>query len=453
MTILSKRGAKARKAAASICMLAITAAAMISPVSPVGAQNSADALQLPDDVAIFENRDPNVHKPTAVVNGQIITQTDVNQRLALIVIANGGNVPDEERTRLRLQVLRNLIDETLEIQEAKANDIIIDQGELDQSFARIAANFRQTPAQFTEYLRSKGSSAASIKRQIEGEAAWSRLLRRKVQPFVNVSEEEVQSIIDRMKAQKGSEEFRVGEIYLSATPENAEQIFANGRQIIDQIRQGGSFAAYARQFSEASTAAVGGDLGWVRAGQLPDALSQAVAEIQIGQIAGPIQIPGGFSIIYLMDKRKVLTADPRDATLSLKQIALSFPPGTTPAQAKGTVDKFAAQLQTLQGCGSVNEIGAKLGAEVVDNDNVRVRDLPGPLQQLMLDLQVGQASPPFGSVDSGVRALVLCGRDDPQDAGAPSFDQVMSQIEDERVNKRARIYLRDLRRDAIIEYN
>jgi peptidyl-prolyl cis-trans isomerase SurA len=416
-------------------------------------QAGADSLKLPQDLTIFENRDPNIRKPTAVVNGQIITQTDVDQRLALIVLANGGSVPDAELQRLRLQVLRNLIDETLQIQEAKANDITVSKAQLDESFARVAANFRQSPDKFAEYLKSKGSSAASIRRQIEGESAWNSLLRRKVQPFVNVSEEEVKSVLDRLQANKGSEEFRVGEIYLSSTPENSEQILANGRNIIQQIRQGGSFAAYARQFSEASTAAVGGDLGWVRPAQLPDALGQAVAEIEVGQIAGPIAIPGGFSILYLMDKRKVLTTDPRDAVLSLKQISVEFPKGTSQAQAQDTVKRFTEQLKALQGCGSVADIGKKLGADVIDNDNVRIRDLPAPLQQLMVDMQVGQATPPFGSVDSGVRSLVICGRDDPRDANAPSFDQIMSQIEDERVNRRARIYLRDLRRDAIIEYD
>tara|TARA_R110000782_G_scaffold78276_5_gene155167 strand:+ start:48952 stop:50304 length:1353 start_codon:yes stop_codon:yes gene_type:complete len=437
------------------CMGALAATVVVAAGfdRPAFAQSSVDSLKLPEDLTIFENRDPNVHKPTAVVNGQIITQTDVDQRLALIVLANGGNIPDAELARLRLQVLRNLIDETLQIQEAAANDIIVDKAELAQSYARVAANFRQTPEEFGKYLRSKGSSPASIQRQIEAESAWSRLLRRKVQPFVNVSEEEVKSVIDRMKASKGSDEYRVGEIYLSATPENAEQIFANGRNIIDQIRQGGSFAAYARQFSEASTAAVGGDLGWVRTGQLPEELGKAVTEIEVGQIAGPIPIPGGFSILYLMDKRQVLTADPRDAVLSLKQISVTFPSGTTQAQAQAKVKNFTDQLKSLQGCGSVAAIGQKLGADVIDNDNVRIRDLPAPLQQMMVELQVGQSTPPFGSVESGVRALVLCGRDDPQDVGAPSFDQIMSQIEDERVNKRARIYLRDLRRDAIIDYN
>lgn len=451
--VKSKIGALRRFTKTTGTLCAAVACICVNAPMTAGAQDIGDSLKLPEDMKIFEDRDPNLHKPTAVVNGQIITKTDVDQRLALIVLANGGKVPDEELARLRLQVLRNLIDETLQIQEAAANDIIVQKQELEESFARVASNFRQSPKDFAKYLTSKGSSPASISRQIEAETAWSRLLRRKVQPFVNVSQEEVNSVIQKLNASKGSDEFHVGEIYLSATPESSQQIFDNGRKIIDQIRQGGSFAAYARQYSEASTAAVGGDLGWVRSVQLPDALAKAVTEIQVGQIAGPISIPGGYSILYLIDKRKVLMADPRDAVLSLKQISISFPKNTTEAQANVTVKAFSEQMKSLQGCGSVADIASKLNAEVIDNDNVRIRDLPAPLQPLMLDLQVGQATPPFGSTESGVRSLVLCGRDDPQDASAPSFDQIMSQIEDERVNKRARIYLRDLRRDAIIDYN
>jgi peptidyl-prolyl cis-trans isomerase SurA len=48
---------------------------------------------------------------------------------------------------------------------------------------------------------------------------------------------------------------------------------------------------------------------------------------------------------------------------------------------------------------------------------------------------------------------MLCGRDDPKEAGTPSFDDLMSQLEDDRINKRAQRYLRDLRNDAVIEYN
>ena len=91
-------------------------------------------------------------------------------------------------------------------------------------------------------------------------------------------------------------------------------------------------------------------------------------------------------------------------------------------------------------------------AEVVDSDQIKVRDLPAPLQQMMVDLQIGQATRPFGSLQDGVRSLVLCGRDDSQSASGPSFDQIYAQIEEDRVNRRARRYLRDLRRDAVVEY-
>ena len=52
-----------------------------------------------------------------------------------------------------------------------------------------------------------------------------------------------------------------------------------------------------------------------------------------------------------------------------------------------------------------------------------------------------------------VRVLMLCGRDDPGASGGPTYDELMAQLEDDRIGKRAQRYLRDLRRDAVVEYN
>ena len=71
---------------------------------------------------------------------------------------------------------------------------------------------------------------------------------------------------------------------------------------------------------------------------------------------------------------------------------------------------------------------------------------------MVLKLSIGQATPPFGSSADGVRVLVLCGRDDPVDAVKPSFDQIYTQLNQERINRRALRYLRDLRRDAVVDY-
>lgn len=416
------------------------------------APNSAAQLNLPSNLTVFGPPDPNVRKATAIVNGAIVTDTDVEHRLALVITANGGQIEAEEKERLRLQVLRNLIDETLQIQEAKANEITITPAEINQTYARVAGNFKRTPADFGEYLRQQGSSETSIKRQIEGELAWRRLLGRRVEPFVNVGEEEVRAIMDRLSASKGAQEYRIGEIFLSSTPEQLPEATANARRIVEQVRRGGSFVAYARQFSEASTAAVGGDLGWVRAEQLPEQLAAAAAAMQSGQVSDPIAIPGGISIVALIDKRQVLTADPRDALLALKQISIKFPAGSTQTSAAPKVEAFAKAMATIQGCGKANEVAATQGADVVDNDQIKIRDLPPQLQQMMVDLQIGQATRPFGSLEDGVRSLVLCGRDEGQAASGPSFDQIHAQLEEERVNRRARRYLRDLRRDAVVEY-
>ena len=437
----------------------VSAAAAICGAWAVQAQTVGDngavpttSLNLPANIAVFGKVEPTVRKATAIVNGEIITGTDIDHRLALIVIANGGKISVEEKARLRLQVLRNLIDETLQIQEAKANKIEVSRDEVSQSYTRVSQNFKRTPEAMTSYLRQQGSSDRSIRRQIEGEVAWSRLLRRKVEPSVTVSEQEVNSVMERLNAAKGTAEYHVGEIYLSASPENTQEVLTNARKIIEQIRGGGSFAAYARQFSEASTAAVGGDLDWIRAAQLPDALSQAVQEVNVGQIVGPVEIPGGYSILYLMDKRQVLVADPRDAILSLRQMGINFPAGTSAEAAKQKASEFGQAAQSMGGCGKADNMAAKFGAEVVDNDQVRLRDLPGPLQELLLNLQIGEATPPFGSQGDGVRVLVLCGRDEPAAAEGPSFDKIMAQLEEERVSRKAQRYLRDLRRDAVIDY-
>ena len=434
-------------------MLAVaTGAAAQNAADPsTPSSGSASALRLPENPQIFGQAMPSVVKATAIVNGEVITQTDIDQRLALLAIANEGRLPADQIDELRQQVLRNLIDETLQIQAARTAEIDVTSKDIDRTVARVAEGVKQTPAQLTDYLKANGSSIRSLRRQIEGETAWRRLQQQKIENSVSVGDEEVKAVLDRMNASKGTQEYRVGEIFLSATSDRIPQAMANANQIIEQLRQGASFAGYARQYSEASTAAVGGDLGWVRPEQLPDQLGSVLRTLGPGQISAPIQVPGGVSILAVQDARKILMADPRNAVLSLKQVSIAFPAGTTRAQAEATVARFAQAAQNVGGCGGAERIASEFNGEVVQSDQIRLRELPPALQEIMLPLQVGQATRPFGSIEEGVRTLVICGRDE-ADPTAPTFDQVFNQLSEERVNLRARRYLRDLRRDAVIEF-
>ncbi len=461
MTKTNRRAAAAVRILGTALAVAATATAIAQDAPPAGDGRTVTdqtvpqtGLDIPQNLQIFGPPNPDVRKATAIVNDTVITQTDVDQRLAMIVALNRIPLTPQDRDRLRLQVLRQLVDETLKIQHAKTADVTITTAEIDQSITRVAGGaFQMQPAQFFAFLRQNGSSERSIRRQVEGELAWQRFLRRRIEPFVNVGDEEVKSILDRLKEAQGTEEYHLHEIFLAATPDQAQQVFANAQRLIGEIQKGQApFSYFARNFSEATTRGVGGDLDWVRLATLPTELSRAAQEMQVGQVAGPIQVPGGFSIMYLEDKRQVLMADARDARLNLKQVSIRFPAGISRADAEARTRAFGEMVKSFQGCGSVDKIAAAAGAEVVGNDQIRIRDLPPPLQAIMVSLQVGQSTPPFGSPDQGVRALVLCGRDDPQSGALPRPDQVQSQIEQQRVNLRADQTLRDLRRDAVIEY-
>ncbi|MEO6432843.1 MAG: peptidylprolyl isomerase [Sphingomicrobium sp.] len=439
--------------AATSAVLASAAIAQqaVTPATPEPV-NSAKALRLPTAPQLFGSAMPSVIKATAIVNSDVITQTDIDQRLGLLAIANDGEIPQGELQTLREQILRNLIDETLQIQSAKDNEIEIKTADVDKAVERIAGGLKQTPLQLAQFLQSKGSSIESMRRQVLGELSWQRLQRKKIESGISVGDDEVKAVIERMNAAKGTEEYHVGEIYLSAIPGAEAQTLENANRILQQLRTGGaSFPGYARQYSEASTAAVGGDLGWVRPEQMPEPLAAALRQMSPGAVSNPIAVPGGVSLVALIDTRRVLTADPRDAVLMLKQVSINFPKGSPKSVAEPQVARFAEAARNIGGCGGAERIATEFRGEVVQSDQVKLRDLPPALQQVILPMQVGQATQPFGSLEEGVRILVICGRDEGT-AGAPNFDQIYNQMTEERINVRSRRYLRDLRRDAVIEF-
>ena len=437
-----------------------TIALLLASAGGIAAQDrpAPAGLDIPTNVQVFGKLDPNVRKPTAIVNGSVITGTDVDQRASFIVAARDLKLSPGDMEQLRQQILRLLVDETLQIQQAVSDKIKVTPEEINRSYEQFAVrNFGKSSVDLRAYLRSVGSSERSIKRQIEAELSWNRYLRREVD--INVGTSEVQAQIDRAKASQGSEEYHVREIYLSGGADRGPEVLGQMQQMIQAIQKRDkgedTFGYYARNFSEATTRATDGDLGWLTEGQLaqlPASLTTTIKGMTREQLAGPVEVPGGYSIIYLVDTRKIGMPDPREARLTLKQLSVRFPAGITTAEANTRVATFAKQSQTIHGCGDVANVARQMGADVVDNDQVQVNQLPGALQDIMLNLRIGESTPPFGSPTEGIRALVLCGREDPKGGMLPGTEETRSRIENARVNLRANQLMRDLRRDAIVEY-
>ena len=272
---------------------------------------------------------------------------------------------------------------------------------------------KQTPDQLAAYLEANGSSINSLRRQIEGEIAWQRLQRAKIESGVSVGDDEVKAVLDKLNASKGTEEYHVGEIFLSATPGDAG---ADARQCQQDPR-----AAAQRRLLRRLCAAIFGSLdgGGRRRPRLGPARAAArrrsptrFAQMAPGTVSNPIPVPGGVSIIAVQDTRKILTPI-RATRCSASSRSRSPSRRARRAQlAEPIVARFAEAAQNVGGCGGADKIAADFHGEVVSSDQVKMRDLPPALQQMMLPMQVGQATQPFGSLEEGVRVLVICGRDE-----------------------------------------
>src|SRR3546814_13446517 len=136
-------------------------------------------------------------------------------------------------------------------------------------------------------------------------------------------------------------------------------------------------------------------------------MAEAAAQMGPGQLVGPIEVPGGVSIMLMVDRRQVLTADPRDALLSLKQISLDFPAGTTPAQATDLASKFTTATGAISGRGAADKVAQSLGAQIGLPDHISILQLPSPLQPPLPPLPNGPTPQPTATEPTAPSALVL----------------------------------------------
>lgn len=387
-----------------------------------------------------------------LVNDEPISSFDINQRLRLVIAVAGGVQSEQEFLKVREQVIRSMVDERLQLQEAATVELEISQGQLDEFFARRAQGLGQTAEQFEQALVGIGSSKATMQAQMEAELAWSQLVQGRLGSFVSVSDEEVEAYIQRIYDNRGKFEFRLAEIVLQVdSPEQDAAVKANAEELVTRIKSGASFPEIAQQLSASPSAAVGGDIGWIVADDLEGPYSTAVSEVSVGDVASPIRTPGGYLILAVRDRRRILTADPLDAQINLRQLFLS----AESAQDPETAAKFELATKDLHSrdttCGQVEQYAEAAGAEGQREIGVlRLRDLQGELRGAVQDLEAGKASE-LQKMEDGWRVLFVCDRQDPE-VQEPDFDAVYNQLEQQRLSMMARRYLRDLRRDAIIDY-
>ena len=249
-------------------------------------------------------------RAAAVVNDEIISVLDLAMRIRLAILGAGVQDTQESRNRIAGQVLRRLIDERLQLQEAKRLDITVSEEEVVEALNSLAEQNKLTQDQFLDLLRQRSILPQTLTDQIRAQLAWQGVMQRSLSPSVSVSPEEIDEIVARLTAQSSGLVRRVSEISLAVpTALQENEVRLNAQRIVEQIRGGANFSGLARQFSQSATANLGGDLGWIRAGQLPEDMGKVLNAMTVGQVSDPIRTPSGFTILQLKDTKEAEESD------------------------------------------------------------------------------------------------------------------------------------------------
>lgn len=394
----------------------------------------------------------------AVVNGDVITNEDVNNRARFFALATGQAPTPDVVDRLKSQILQQLINERLEIQEAERRKIVISDKEVAAAIGNIEKNNNMPPGGMREKLKQLGVNIDTLIAQVRTQLGWNQVLRQVVGEMGRPTPADINRQLALLKNDKGQAQYNVGEIFI---PINSPQASAGAEKfantVIAQLRQGAPFPIIAAQFSQGETALQGGALGWVGADQLDPAVAKLVSEMPVGAISNPTPVAGGLIIVQLRGRQVAGQTDNGggDVQLQVRQVFLPF---STPlntsnptAQQRATIEKIHAIAQDAKSCSDIEAANKAAG-------NVKPSD-PGPVslaqvtppqfKALLSKLPDNKASPPL-IADSGVSLVMICGRTT-QSQAQPTRDQVAEELFQNRVGLAAQQTLDNLHRQGSIQ--
>lgn len=393
-----------------------------------------------------------VLRVAAIVNDDVISIYDLEMRLQFVL--RSAQLPDnpENRRRLANQVLRSLVDERLQIQEATKSNVTASDADFQRAFRFLEQQNGIPPGRLDEFLRSEGVDKDTLMTQLRADIVWNKLMLARMRSSADVGDEEIDEAMRQIQKSAGKTENLVSEIFLPVdSPDQEEDVRRTAQRLVEQIRGGAAFNAVARQFSRGATAAQGGDVGWVIPGQLSDEVDRVAVEIPLNQVSEPIRTLGGYYLIAVRERRQGVNPGQPTSVIDLKQVLLAMPPNAPQPE----VERNQALARTIQqatgGCAQVEAVAKQNNASDAGAlGKLRLEDIPENFRQAVSNAPVGKLVGPVRT-NAGLHLLMVCGRETAQAPGLPSREQVSERLMQRRIGMFSRRYLRDLRRTAIVE--
>ena len=384
------------------------------------------------------------HGITAVVNDDIVTTHDLRQRVLFMLVTTGVERTEESIARVQAQAMRNLVDEKIQIQESQKYEQSIGQAEIDRSVARIIGRNGLDPQEVVQRLASAGISIDTLRDQVRSEIAWQRIVNGLYGSRIRISDAQIDETLNRLSANASKPSYRVGEIYIEASEDigGMDGAMEGAKAMIEQINKGAPFPLLAQQFSSAPSAATGGDVGWIREGELRPELDKVILTMEPGSISEPIQTPGGVYVIALLETQ----TSESETIYKLKQI-------NVPVSGPEDIDAAKATLQSARGvitsCDTLTaDVEAIDGLKSADMGELRASDMSDVILEKLATTDVGQLSDPI-ETPSSVASVLVCDRK-VTGSNVPTRDEVENRLMDQQLAQASKRHLRDLRRKASI---
>ncbi len=386
----------------------------------------------------------------AVVNDDIITQYDLVARLGIALATSNVRDTPEVRRRLGSQVLRSLMDERLQSQEAERFGLNASEREIARQLEEIEQRNKMPPGGLSRFFAENRLDIEALKERLRVEIAWNKVVVRRIASRIDIGVEEIEARLKERRAVVGSTEYVVSEIFLALDdPGSESEVRSAADGIVAQLRAGASFSSLARQFSQSPSAAIGGDLGRVRAGQLDSALEAALEALTPNGISAPVRVANGFYILLLRERSTVRLAAAAEVELALKRLLFAAPEGGGTERTKALRGRAESVASTVRGCADMERAASEAGIEEpVDIGRIKLGDLPEQLRQTVEGLEPNIAGEPV-PWEGGFLVLMVCERIRPPE-DAMERAEIERQLRLERVNRRAERYMHDLRRTALI---
>jgi peptidyl-prolyl cis-trans isomerase SurA len=392
-----------------------------------------------------------VQRIAAIVNDDVVSIFDLQTRMRVVIASSGIRPSRRTQQRLKQQVLRTLIDERLQLQEAKKRNVLISKRNVQEAMANLEKQNNIKPGKFSSFLREKGLPKSAVFARIRAQIAWTKLVRRRLVSRVTISDDEISEVLTRLKERKGQTEYRVSELFLPVDNADQESIIRKTAQrLADELRVGARFSAVARQFSTAASASTGGDLGWIQESVLNEDLASVVPKMKPGTVAGPVRTISGFQIYRLAAKRKILEPSADEAIVDLRRIKLPLPDKSSREEIQVQANLAKLLSETVAGCDDMVPMAKQADATGrVLLGKMQVGKLGEPLRGIVRGLKLGKASAPVRT-PSGISIFMVCDKKFPK-SNLPTPARIKERLTQERLSVLIRRYMRDLRSAAVID--